>query len=641
VKLTSARVRMFQNIIDSGEVAIEDDVTCLVGKNESGKTAFLQALTRLNPAIKGEGGFEPRDDYPRWLWKRDEKAAAVNDTVPIEATFALEPEDVAAVEEALGSKVLANERCTVSRTYGNKWRHHLDLNEGAAVRHLISQIPKGHAARKAAQGVTTVDDLWNSIGPKEDAVEDAAAEAPVEANPDIDTLVERVGELSDEDGLRNAAWKILIKRLPRFFYFGQYSGLPGRVPLSRLLDQDRAELDESENTAVALLRLAGVERNDLREEDFERRVAELEASANEITRQVFEYWTQNQRLRVQFVVDKKIEQDPKTQVMSVIEYYLDIRLDDQQHQFTTNFETRSHGFQWFFSFIAAFTEFEGEPERVIVLLDEPGLALHARAQNDFLRFINDRLAAKHQVVYSTHSPWMIEPTALRRARLVEDDPDTGSTITSDVLSTDPDTVFPLYAAFGYDLAQNLFVGLNNLVVEGTSDFVYLSEVSRRLQNEGREHLDLTRWTIVPVGGAGKVATFVALLGPKLNVTVLVDTDAKLNQELTSLITKGLLEEQRLITVGQISGAAKADIEDLFSVDEYLAMYNAAFGTTVAQSDLDADSKRPIVKRFGAEFDHGLPAEQMLRDPAKFVDSLSKETLKRFQKLFALVNQTTA
>ena len=144
-----------------------------------------------------------------------------------------------------------------------------------------------------------------------------------------------------------------------------------------------------------------------------------------------------------------------------------------------------------------------------------------------------------------------------------------------------------------------------------------------------------------MGGAGKVATFVALLGARLSVTVLVDTDAKLNQELTSLITKGLLEGQRLITVGQISGAKKADIEDLFTVEEYLAMYNSAFGTTVTPADLEADDSLPIVKRFGVEFDHGLPAEQMLRDPERFVDSLSIETLKRFEKLFSLVNRTTA
>jgi hypothetical protein len=633
---------MFQNIIDSGDVSVEADVTCLVGKNEAGKTAFLQALRRLNPAQKADAKFDPSQHYPRWYWKRDEKAGVVADTRPIRVTFSLEPGDAAAVEEALGAKVLAADQLTVSRSYANKLIYDVAVNEGAAIKHLVTQIPKGHPSRKAASVAKTLAELWDAVAPGE--VEDGSesvADSEPEPDPEFDALVEQIDAISDEGGLQKAVWDVLHKRIPRFFYFGEYSSLSGRVALGRVLGADRADLEPDEDTAVALLRLAGVDRADLREEDYERRVAELEASANEITRQVFEYWTQNRKLRVRFDVDKEIEQDPNTGVQSIVEWWLDIRLDDLQHMFTTNFVTRSHGFQWFFSFVAAFTEFEDEPERVIVLLDEPGLALHARAQNDFLRFINERLAAKHQVVYTTHSPWMIEPTELRRARLVEDDPEKGASVTSDVLSTDPDTVFPLYAAMGYDLAQNLFVGLNNLVVEGTSDFVYLSEVSRRLDRDKREHLDLAKWTIVPAGGAGKVATFVALLGPKLRVTVLVDAEAKLNQELTSLITKGLLQAQRLITVGQVTGSKRADIEDLFTVEEYLAMYNAAFGTTASPDDLDPDKSLPIVKRFGADFDHGLPAEQMLRDPAKFVDSLSKETLKRFEKLFGFVNRTLA
>jgi hypothetical protein len=311
----------------------------------------------------------------------------------------------------------------------------------AAVQHFISRVPKG-LVKKDAQQAKTLKELRDAVSPGADdtAPETEELEGTEEPDTALEDLASELEDLVGERGLERAVWGILRKRLPRFFYFGEYSQLSGRVALGRVLSEAREDLEPDEDTAVALLRLAGVDQSDLREEDYERRVAELEASANEITRQVFEYWTQNQQLRVRFDVDKEIEQDPNTGVQNIIEWWLDIRLDDLRHMFTTNFQTRSHGFQWFFSFVAAFTEFEDEPERVIVLLDEPGLALHARAQNDFLRFINKRLAAKHQVVYTTHSPWMIEPTELRRARLVEDDPDKGSQVSSDVLSTDPDTV---------------------------------------------------------------------------------------------------------------------------------------------------------------------------------------------------------
>ena len=69
MKLKTVHARMFRNILDSTEVAIQPDVTCLVGKNESGKTAFLQALWRLRPA-RTNPKFSIPEQYPAWLEKR-------------------------------------------------------------------------------------------------------------------------------------------------------------------------------------------------------------------------------------------------------------------------------------------------------------------------------------------------------------------------------------------------------------------------------------------------------------------------------------------------------------------------------------------------------------------------------------------
>ncbi|MFH9016546.1 ATP-dependent nuclease [Streptomyces sp. NPDC017943] len=239
-------------------------------------------------------------------------------------------------------------------------------------------------------------------------------------------------------------------------------------------------------TARALLELASTTAGALSAEDFEERKAELEAVSNDITQQVFEYWKQNPDLSVEIDLDKTTVQQPNGQ--QAVASHLDIRVRDRRHGFTNNFSARCTGFQWFFSFLAAFSEFGNYPHGVVVLLDEPGLSLHGRAQADFLRFINERLAPVAQVIYTTHSPFMVETAQLDRVRIVEDrGPDTGAVVTDEVLSVTDDSLFPLQAALGYDIAQNLFVGPDSLLVEGTSDYTYLTLISDFLKEAGRTH----------------------------------------------------------------------------------------------------------------------------------------------------------
>jgi len=202
-----------------------------------------------------------------------------------------------------------------------------------------------------------------------------------------------------------------------------------------------------------------------------------------------------------------------------------------------------------------------------------------------LRFIEERLAKRCQVLYTTHSPFLVQPAHLERARLVQDEGrKKGSRVTSDVLSIDKDTLFPLQGALGYDLAQHLFVAPHNLVVEGTSDYTYLLLLSDHLKSVGRKGLD-ERWSIVPVGGADLVPSFVALLGHHLEVTVLLDSRREGHQRLLRIADQGILERNRIITIGEITGTKLGDLEDLFTVDEYLNLYNQAFRASIKPTDL--------------------------------------------------------
>jgi hypothetical protein len=263
-------------------------------------------------------------------------------------------------------------------------------------------------------------------------------------------------------------------------------------------------------------------------------ISSLEGASNHLSKQVLKYWSQNKHLRVKFDVRQGQPEDP-LELRSGMN--LLGRVDDSVHLVSTPLGTRSKGFVWFFSFLAWFSQQKKKNQPMILLLDEPGLVLHGTAQADLLRYIEHELKPHHQVVYTTHSPFMVDAGRFDRVRIVEDksmDADEelplqeqGTKVYSDVLSVDEGSLFPLQGALGYELAQTLFVGPNTLIVEGPSDLLYLQAFSSILEASNRLSLS-QRWTVTPVGGADKVPTFVALLGAqkKMKVATLIDIQNK-------------------------------------------------------------------------------------------------------------------
>ena len=420
----------------------------------------------------------------------------------------------------------------------------------------------------------------------------------------------------------------------------QYSPLRGSIKVRELLSKPADGLTEEEKTARALLALAGSDDQYLLNADYEVRKRELENVATSITQDVLKYWTTNPELRVNIDIVQNNISTPQGH-QSVIDE-LKIRLWDDRHFLSLMLDERSTGFRWFFSFLAAFSEYEHSKKPVVILLDKPGLGLHAKAQKDLLAFVDERLAKRCQVIYTTHSPFMVQPARLERVRLVEDKGrEVGSQVTSDVMSIDSDTLFPLQGALGYELVQHLFIGQHNLIVEGTSDYAYLLLISEMLSGAGRASLD-ERWSIVPVGGANVIPTFVALLGNHLDVTVLLDARKEGNQRLEKIISADILKKSRVITIGQIIGSKSADIEDLFAKSDYVSLYNAAFKAKLAESDLKGTDAivRQIARYLKVErFDHGKPADYLLRNREKVLPTLSIETLGNFERLFQVINAT--
>lgn len=637
MKLVNVRVGPFRNILDSGPVEIHDRVTCLVGKNESGKTAFLEALDLLNPS-RPNVKFNAPTQYPAWLEKRHRMDGIDIDTVePISAEFELEPQDLAELEARFGPGSFTSKRVTQVRNYGSGLTYKFDTDERKSVEWVLRDValPKVYAGK--SKNVPSFDELTKLVEQMESGAESNESMVKIAAA----ALREKIQATLSGEEFRKAVLGTLQSRLPKFFYFSNYSTLPYSVPIRALLSAAETELDDDELTALSLLRMAATDDEYLLNPDYERRKRELENVGNAITLDVLEYWSQNPELRVDLDLTQVTEQNEQGQPVAVLDE-LKNRIRDQRHFISLPFDEHSTGFQWFFSFLAAFSRFESSDEPVVILLDEPALGLHARAQKDFLRFIEERLAPKRQVIYSTHSPFMIEPSKLDRVRVVEDRGITlGAKVTSDVLTTDPDTLFPLQAALGYDIVQHLLIAEHNVVVQGTSDFTYLDTFSGFLQDNGRTGLN-PLWAIVPVGGADLIPTFVALLGHHLDVTVLVDARRESHQKLINLADRGYLQNTRIITISEITGASDSNIEDLFDVGDYLRIYNQAFGASLSPRDLTGTDGivHQIARKTGvSRFDHGRPADELLRNKDALLPTFSTATLDGFERLIQKVNAT--
>lgn len=635
MKLTGVQIRNFRNILDSGEALIQNDVTCLVGKNESGKTAFLHALHRLRPAeVSLE--FDLLLQYPAWLEKLHRiQGRKLGEVRPVRATFEFEAVDIDAVRSQFGPSALKSNKVVLERQYDGKRLYQLTTDEAAVVSHIIQQAGLLEPLSQEAQRISTLEALKKFIETLKGRTEDAGAAQAAAA------LEKEISARLGSHPVGQAIYNFIEPRIPKFFYYDEYSQLPGEIKISRVLQADESQLNADERTARSLLQLAAAASDYLINPDYERRKRELENVANGITKDVLKYWTQNPHLRVLIDITQRTEATPQGQTTVLEE--LKIRVYDDIHWLSLPFSEHSSGFRWFFSFLAAFSAYERAKAPVVILLDEPGLGLHGRAQKDFLRFIDERLAARHQVIYTTHSPFMVQPDKLERVRIVEDKgTEIGAVVSQDVLTMDPDTLFPLLGALGYDLAQHLLIGPNNIIVEGTADFTYLAVLSGFLKEQGGHGLD-DKWTIVPVGGADLIPTFVALLGNKLDVTVVVDARTEQHQRLARLAREGYLAHQRIVALGEVFDSSHTNIEDVFAVDDYLVLFNKAFGTSVAVSDLrGTDSIVDQLARLqGADFDHGKPADVLLRQRDHLLPGFRAETLSRFEHLFERINKTLA
>ena len=678
MKLRNVEVTDYKSIRQSGPFSVSD-ITCLVGKNESGKTAILEALYRLNPVIQANGTFDVTDDFPRSDvedYRQEVEAKKRNPAIAISATFELEDDELVDLHDKFGKRALSDRTVTVSKGYDNKMQVMLPVNEPAIIEHLTKAANVTGAATKSKKLDQLLAHL-TEVSAKQTAAHAQAITAanalsdPAEKAKAIDAasqLAETAGAKQLRTSLAeilkakpaNFFWESYLKaNLPKFLYFDEYYQMKGAVNIEELQKrQQQNNLEKSDHPMLGLITLARLKLDEMiNPQRTLELVSKLQGASNHLSKQVLKYWSQNKHIRLHFDVRPARAGDPEGMKAGTNLWGF---VHDDVHQVSTGLGTRSKGFIWFFSFLAWYSQ-QPRNHSLILLLDEPGLFLHGSAQGDFLKYMEAELKGSHQIIYTTHSPFMVDAKRFDRVRIVEDKSMTsddelpidkrGTKVTEDILEVDEGTLFPLQGALGYEIAQTLFIGPNSLIVEGVSDLMYLQTISSLLSENRRTSLR-SEWVITPVGGSEKVPTFAALIGiqPGMNVATLIDLQKKDQQSIENIYKRKLLKKSHVLTFADFTGQTEADIEDMFEPEFYLKLVNDEFGKSIPKplkiTNLPAGGSR-ILPRVEAAlkapagssiFNHYRPARYFAENISKLATELSATTLDRFEQAFIALNK---
>lgn len=585
--LVSAKIGPFRSMNTVQTIAIDPEVTVFVGMNEAGKTVILKALEKSKDALQQEK-FEIVEDYPRKDLTAYQKKHKSEPAVVAELTYALDDGEISAVNQKLGTTIPGGFTFSLTHKYGGDCDINITVDEVPVVAAIARTLSTDATA--SVTEVRTLRDIPVALKGVELTASDQAT---------MDAVNKRIQATDWANVVQHEVWQLLNPLVPKFLYFSDYALLPGKMNLADLANRveqaksNPKQLQPKHKSVLALLRMADVAVTDFASPgSYEELKAKIEGVSINLTDQVMDFWKQNEDLEVE--VDIKADPTDEPPYNNGSNLYL--RIKNRRHRgVSTSFDQRSRGFIWFFSFLVWFdsVQYQLEPtgqsqgKKLILLLDEPGLALHALAQADFLRYI-DRLAADHQVLYTTHSPFMVNSDRLHQVRLVEDRKVEGTVVSENLIGADQRTIFPLQAALGWSIAQNLFISERNLLVEGPSELNYLQTVSALLEADGGGGLrdDVT---IVPTGGLDNLATFVSLLNASgLRLAVLHDYKGSPEQKLTGLVRDKLLSGKALFNASQFRDIATlgengkpSDIEDLLPVSTYLHYFNATFAKNLA------------------------------------------------------------
>jgi predicted ATP-dependent endonuclease of OLD family len=643
--------------LKSSEVKLEEKITTLIGKNDNGKTNTLKALGSFAKAYK-----YTKEDLCYYL--EDQKEA--KDMKIVTIFFKTSDEDKNKLREI-------HEECArinvfkITKYFDNHYDIEVEepnINMEELIKDKITRIIEKMRSEVVALSerfqthVTRHTPFASSKPHWEETVRNFLSadltdpqvfrtltirfrELPnkdVQIQTDIDKVIAELEkprkELSDESLKIKTIKEKIMAAMPNFIYFDNIDLLKDIISVDEYL-KNKTQY----KTLGNLFEIAGLNVEEFKtKEIFSRRFAADQASTK-ITGIVNESWKQEE-------VKVTIGYDGGT----IFVYVADkVGACDPPSK-------RSDGFQWFLSFNVNFMAgTRGEFKNTILLLDNPGLLLHPSGQKDLLKTL-EKIAGSNQIVFTTHSPFLIDKERLERIRIVaKKDDRVGTTIKEKFYDSDFDAFEPIRAAFGVTIGDSLFGSKKNVIVEGISDYFILDGMNRYFDKNGKEHLELSDMAIVPVGGADKVPYFALIVWKEgYRFVAVLDNDSKGREVTKKLKEKYPIDDKVILKLDEINERIGEDteIEDFFDSQFYNRAVNESFkgllDKEIKLEELNSTTHKQTKryteffkeKGFG-EFDKTLVAKRILNivcDKSCNDQILGENTIKNFERLFHAINK---
>ena len=609
------RVTKFRSIMDSGWIDC-DDVTSLVGINEAGKSNVILALWKLSPVRDGEIELlydMPTKEYSSWR-------SIPEKIVFISADFEL--------DSTLVDKVVALCKCdrnaativNIKRRYDGKYlvsfpNYKKEQSiDATIIRDIITnanaQLSGLKEKTKAEAGIknkvlTSYKNILSFLSAKTALVQIDLDEikkkyptgitqsATSEIYPHLQCTQKAIASAFSTLNPANPTdtaevRKLMIEEMPSFVYYSNYGNLDAQIYLPHAIkwlnSEEEAGIDNSAKVRTLRVLFDFVKLNpqevlDLGKDPVkivkdtygretetqptneeikkatEQKAARailLNSASTDLTRKFKEWWKQGNYI-FRFQADGE---------------FFKIWVSDDKRPEEIELERRSTGLQWFLSFFLIFlVESQEAHKGAILLLDEAGQSLHPLAQKDLIAFF-DNLAKTNQLIYTTHSPFLVDTSNIDRAKVVYSD-DAGLTVVSSNLRAADDklnekSIYAVHAAMGLSVSDILLQGCQPIIVEGPSDQHYFNAMKLYLIRN-KKYAPNMELVFMPSGGVRGVAGVVSIVSGKDGDLPLVILDAdRSGKSAKDKLQSGLYQHNTnaIIDVGELLDFEDGEVEDL-------------------------------------------------------------------------------